>query len=383
MAAGGAADHRRTGRRCRRRSRRRRNSGSFGGLHTPRWHGCHRWRRRRLRRNESRSHAGPDASHAPDGHFRRQPRDVRGSESVRHRREDSADDRPGLRLRSGARGLRVPGIGQPLRQGRNQGRRLSAIQGGRTMSRLEGKVALVTGASKGIGAGIAKGLAAAGASVAVNYASDRGGAEAVAAAITASGGRAIVVPGDVSRSADVARLFVETKAAYGALDVLVNNAAVYQFGPLEAMTEEEFHREFNTNVLGPLLMIREAVKYFGPRGGSIINIGSMASQLTPPNFSIYSATKSALDAITRVLAKELGPRQIRVNSINPGATATEGARAAGVIGVGSDYEKQILAMTPLGRIGQPSDIAPIAVFLASDESAWLTGELISASGGWR
>jgi len=256
-------------------------------------------------------------------------------------------------------------------------------EGDRTMSRLEGKVALVTGASKGIGAGIARGLAAAGASVGVNYASDRGGAEAVVAAITASGGRAILVPGDVSKSADVARLFGETTAAYGALDVLVNNAAVYRLGPLEAMTEEEFHREFNTNVLGPLLMIREAVKYFGPRGGSIINIGSMASQVTPPNLSVYTATKGALDAITRVLAKELGPRQIRVNSINPGATATEGARAAGIIGVGSDYEKQMIAMTPLGRVGQPSDIAPIAVFLASDESSWLTGELISASGGWR
>ena len=251
------------------------------------------------------------------------------------------------------------------------------------MSRLEGKVALVTGASKGIGAGIAKGLAAAGASVAVNYASDRGGAEAVVAAITAAGGRAIAVRGDVSKSADVARLFAETKAAYGAPDVLVNNAAVYQLGPLEAMTEEEFHREFNTNVLGPLLMIREAVKYFGPRGGSIINIGSVATQLTPPNLSIYTATKAALDAITRVLAKELGPRRIRVNSINPGATATEGARAAGVIGVGSDFEKQTIAMTPLGRIGQPSDIAPIAVFLASDESSWLTGEIIVASGGLR
>ena len=251
------------------------------------------------------------------------------------------------------------------------------------MSRLEGKVALVTGASKGIGAGIAKGLAAAGASVAVNYASDRRGAEAVVAAITASGGRAIAVPGDVSKSADVARLFVETKAAYGALDVLVNNAAGYQFGPLEATTEEEFHREFNTNVLGPLLMSREAVKYFGPRGGSIINIGSVASQLPAPNLSIYTATKGALDAITRVLAKELGPRRIRVNSINPGATATEGARAAGVIGVGGDFEKQVIAMTPLGRIGQPSDIAPIAVFLASDESGWLTGEIILASGGQR
>ena len=251
------------------------------------------------------------------------------------------------------------------------------------MLRLEGKVALVTGASKGIGAGIAKGLAAAGASVAVNYASDRRGAEAVVAAVTASGGKAIVVQGDVSKAADVARLFVDVKSAYGALDVLVNNAAVYNYDPLEKVTEEEFHREFNTNVLGPLLMIREAVKYFGPSGGSIVNIGSTASQLNPPNLSIYTATKSALDAITRVLAKELGPRQIRVNSINPGATATEGARAAGVIGVGSDSEKQMIAMTPLGRIGQPSDIAPTAVFLASDESGWLTGEIICASGGWR
>src|SRR5260370_11657472 len=173
------------------------------------------------------------------------------------------------------------------------------------MPRLEGKVALVTGASKGIGAGIAKGLAAAGASVAVNYASDRSGAEAVVAAINASGGRAIVVHGDVSKSADVARLFVETKAAYGTLDVLVNNAAVYKFGPLEAMTEEEFHREFNTNVLGPLLMIREAVKYFGQRGGSIINIGSMASRLTPPHLPIYTATQNALHAIRPVLAKAM------------------------------------------------------------------------------
>jgi 3-oxoacyl-[acyl-carrier protein] reductase len=251
------------------------------------------------------------------------------------------------------------------------------------MLRLEGKVALVSGASKGIGAGIAKGLAAAGASVAVNYASDQRGAEAVVAAITASGGRAIVVQGDVSKSADVARLFVEVKAAYGALDVLVNNAAVYKLDPLEKVTEEEFHREFNTNVLGPLLMIREAAKYFGPSGGSIINIGSTASQMIAPNLSIYTATKSAVDAITRVLAKELGPKKIRVNSINPGATATEGARTAGLIGVGGDFEKQLLAMTPLGRIAQPSDIAPIAVFLASDEASWLTGEIILASGGLR
>jgi 3-oxoacyl-[acyl-carrier protein] reductase len=206
----------------------------------------------------------------------------------------------------------------------------------------------------------------------------------VVAAITASGGRAIVLQGDVSKSADVARLFVEVKATYGALDVLVNNAAVYKVEPpLEKVTEEEFHREFNTNVLGPLLMIREAVKYFGPRGGSIINIGSLASQLFPPNQSIYTATKSAVDAITRALAKELGSKMIRVNSINPGATATEGARAAGVIGVGGDFEKQLLSMTPLGRIGQPSDIGRIAVFLASDEASWLTGEIILASGGLR
>ena len=217
----------------------------------------------------------------------------------------------------------------------------------------------------------------------MNYASDRRGAEAVVAAITASGGRAIVLQGDVSKSADVARLFVEVKAAYGALDVLVNNAAVYKLDPLEKVTEEEFHREFNTNVLGPLLMIREAVKYFGPSGGSIVNIGSTASQSNPPNLSIYTATKSALDAITRVLAKELGPKKIRVNSINPGATATEGARAAGVIGVGSDFEKQLLAMTPLGRIGQPSDIGRVAVFLASEEASWVTGEIILASGGLR
>ena len=249
--------------------------------------------------------------------------------------------------------------------------------------KLNGKTAVVTGASKGIGAGIAKQLAVAGASVAVNYASDRPGAEAVVAAITASGGQAMVVQGDVSKSADVAQLFVEVKAVYGALDVLVNNAAVYKHGPIEEMTEEEFHREFNTNVLGPLLMIREAVKYFGPSGGSIINIGSMGSQLNSPNTSIYTATKSALDAITRVLAKELGPKKIRVNSINPGATATEGARAAGVIGVGSDFEKQLLAMTPLGRIGQPSDIGRVAVFLACEEASWLTGEIILASGGLR
>jgi 3-oxoacyl-[acyl-carrier protein] reductase len=248
------------------------------------------------------------------------------------------------------------------------------------MSRLDGKVALVTGAAQGIGAGIAKGLAAAGAAVVV---ADRNRADSVVAAIKDSGGRAIAVTGDVTKAADVARMFVETKAACGAPDVLVNNAGVYKFDPIEAITEEEFHRHFNTNVLGPLLMIREAVKYFGPRGGSIINIGSLASRLHQPNLTLYSAAKSALDAMTGVLAKELGPRQIRVNSILPGATVTEGARAAGLVGDGGDYEKSLLAMTPLGRVGQPSDIAASAVFLASDDSNWLTGEIISASGGWR
>lgn len=251
------------------------------------------------------------------------------------------------------------------------------------MSKLTGKVALVTGASKGIGAGIAKGLAVAGASVVVNYATDWTGAEAVVTAITSSGGQAVAVQGDVSNSADVVRLFAETKKVYGTLDILVNNAGVYQSLPLEEITEEEFHREFNTNVLGPILMIREAVKYFGPRGGSVINIGSAASQMYPPNYAVYAATKSALDAVTRVLAKELAPRKIRVNSINPGATLSEGTHAAGLYGVGSEFEKQLVAMTPLGRIGQPSDIAPIAVFLASEESGWLTGEIILASGGLR
>jgi 3-oxoacyl-[acyl-carrier protein] reductase len=248
---------------------------------------------------------------------------------------------------------------------------------------LDGKVALVTGASKGIGAGIAKELAAAGAAVAVNYATDRVGAAAVVAAIAAAGGRAIAVPGNVSKSADVARLLVETKTAYGALDILVNNAAVYRFGSLESVTEEEFHREFNTNVLGPLMVIRESLELFGPDGGSVINIGSGSSRMCPPGQSIYAASKAALDAITGVLAKELAPRRIRVNSVNPGATSTEGAQAAGVLGHGGEIEKGIVAMTPLGRIGQPSDIAKVVVFLASADSGWLTGEIILASGGLR
>ena len=251
------------------------------------------------------------------------------------------------------------------------------------MSKLGGKVALVTGASKGIGAGIARELAAAGAAVVVNDASDRPGAEAVVREITRANGRAVAARADVSKAVDVARMFAEVKRAFGTLDVLVNNAGVYAAMPLEAMTEEEFHREFDTNVLGPMLVIRESLRHFGPRGGSVINIGSAASRLHPPDYSVYAATKGALDAVTGVLAKELAPRNIRVNSVNPGATLSEGTRAAGLYGVGSEFERQLVALTPLGRIGTPADIARVAVFLASDDSGWLTGEIILASGGLR
>ena len=249
------------------------------------------------------------------------------------------------------------------------------------MSKLESKVALVTGASKGIGAGIAKALASAGAAVVVNYASDRPGAEAVVNAITKDNGRAVAAQADVSKPADVARMFAEAERTFGTLDILVNNAGVYATMPLEAMTEEEFHREFNTNVLGPMLVIRESLQHFGPRGGSIINIGSAASRLHPPGYSVYTASKAGLDAVTGVLAKELAPRKIRVNSVNPGATFSEGTRAAGLLGMGSEFEKHSLALTPLGRIGTPADIAKVVVFLASDDSGWLTGEIILASGG--
>jgi 3-oxoacyl-[acyl-carrier protein] reductase len=249
------------------------------------------------------------------------------------------------------------------------------------MSKLAGKVAVVTGASKGIGAGIAKGLAAEGAAVVVNYASSKEGADRVVAEITGKGGKAIAVQGDVAKAADVQRIFTETKKAFGRLDVLVNNAGVYQFAALEELTEEQFHRQFNTNVLGLILATQEAAKYFGAEGGSVINIGSAASTLTPPTTAIYTATKGAVDAVTRVLAKELGPKKIRVNSINPGMVETEGAHAIGVIG--TDFQKNFEAQTPLGRIAQPEDIAPIAVFLASADSGWLTGELVQASGGLR
>ncbi|HEY6274165.1 MAG TPA: glucose 1-dehydrogenase [Terriglobales bacterium] len=247
------------------------------------------------------------------------------------------------------------------------------------MSDLKGKVAIVTGASKGIGAGIAKALSEAGAAVAVNYSSSKEGADRVVNEIKQRGGKAIAIQGDVSKAADVKRLFEESEKALGALDVLVNNAGVYEFAPLESVTEDEFHREFNINVLGTILATREAVKYFGNNGGSVINVGSVASTTTPPNSVVYTATKGAIDAVTRVLAKELGPKKIRVNSINPGGVETEGTHRVGI--VGSDFQKQMVAETPLGRFGQPADIAPVAVFLASPASGWLTGEVLRASGG--
>jgi 3-oxoacyl-[acyl-carrier protein] reductase len=249
------------------------------------------------------------------------------------------------------------------------------------MKDLTGKVALVTGASKGIGAGIAKAFGAAGAAVVVNYASGRDGALRVVDAITREGGRAIAVQADLAKAGDVERLLAETKQAYGRLDILVNNAGVYQFDPLEAVTEDEFHRQFNTNVLGPILATREAVKLFGDTGGSVINISSVASEGSLPGSVVYSATKSALDAVTRVLAAELGGRQIRVNTIAPGGVETEGTHRAGVIG--SDFQKDMVQRTPLGRFGQPDDIAKVAVFLASDAASWVTGERITAAGGLR
>jgi len=249
------------------------------------------------------------------------------------------------------------------------------------MNKLKNKVAVVTGASKGIGAGIAKGLAAEGASVVVNYSSSKAGADRVVAEITNAGGKAVAVQGDVSKASDVQRLFAETKKTFGKLDVLVNNAGIYEFAPLGEITEDHFHKHFNTNVLGPLLATREAVKLFGDEGGSVINIGSVASSLAPPASAVYTATKGAVDAVTHVLAKELGPKKIRVNSINPGMVETEGVHTGGIIG--SEFEKQAVAQTPLGRIAQPDDIAPIAVFLASAESGWLTGETLVASGGLR
>ncbi len=247
------------------------------------------------------------------------------------------------------------------------------------MSKLAGKVAIVTGASKGIGAGIAKHLAAAGASVVVNYSTSKEGADRVVGEITKKDGKAVAVQGDMSKAADVERVFAETKKTFGRLDVLVNNAGVYSFAPIEQVTESDFYRQYNTNVLGPVLAVQQALKHFGPAGGSVINISSVVSSNPLANAVVYSSTKAALDAITRGLAKELAPRKIRVNSISPGFTITEGVHAANF--VGSDIEKNVVANTPLGRAGQPQDIAPLAVFLASDDSAWLTGESIRAAGG--
>lgn len=248
------------------------------------------------------------------------------------------------------------------------------------MSKLTGKVAVVTGASKGIGAAIAKSLAAEGASVVVNYASSKAGADKVVAEITAAGGKAVSVGGDVSKAAEAQGIIDAAVKTYGRLDVLVNNSGVYEMQPIENVTEEHFHKIFNVNVLGLLLTTQAAVKHIG-EGGSIINIGSVVSRITPPNSSVYSGTKGAVDAITGVLANELGPKKIRVNALNPGLVETEGTHSAGFIG--SEFQKEAAAKTPLGRTGQPKDIASIAVFLASDDSAWLTGQELLASGGVR
>jgi 3-oxoacyl-[acyl-carrier protein] reductase len=245
--------------------------------------------------------------------------------------------------------------------------------------KLTGKVAIVTGASKGIGAAIAKDLAAAGASVVVNYASSKEGADRVVAQITSQGGKAIAIQADASKKADIDRLFDETKKAYGRLDTVVNNAGVYEFSPLEGVTEEQFHRLFNLNVLGLILVSQKALELFDASGGSIINIGSVAGVHPVPAASVYSATKAAVDGVTKSLSKELGPKGIRVNSLNPGLIETEGVHSAGFMG--TDFQKQLLTQTPLGRVGQPDDIGPVAVFLASDDSRWITGETILVSGG--
>ena len=248
------------------------------------------------------------------------------------------------------------------------------------MGKLNGKVAVVTGASKGIGAAIAKSLAGEGASVVVNYSSSKAGADKVVAAITKAGGKAVAVGGDVSKPAEAEGIIAAAIKNYGRLDVLVNNSGVYEFGALEAVTEENFHRMFNINVLGLLLTTQAAAKHLG-EGGSVINIGSGVTRLTPPNSAVYTGTKGAVDAITGVLARELGSKKIRVNSINPGMVETEGTHTAGFIG--SDFQKELVGQTPLGRIGQAGDIASVATFLASDDSKWLTGELLLASGGLR
>ena len=249
------------------------------------------------------------------------------------------------------------------------------------MGKLQNKVAVVTGASKGIGAAIAKALAAEGASVVVNYASSRDGADKVVSEITANGGKAVAVGGDVSKASDVKALFDAAKQAFGKIDVLVNNAGVYAFAPLEDVTEDSFHRHFNINVLGPILATREALKHFPAEGGSVINVSSIAAFNPVATASVYSATKGALDTLTQVLSVELGRRNIRVNSLSPGLIETEGTHVLGTIG--GDFEKQIVERTPLSRVGQPDDIAQAAVFLASDAARWVTGERLAAAGGYR
>ena len=247
--------------------------------------------------------------------------------------------------------------------------------------KLAGKVAIVTGASKGIGASIAKHLAAEGAAVVVNYSSSKEGADIAVAEITKNGGRALAVQANVAKHSELQQLFAETKKAFGKLDILINNAGVYEFQPLEAVTEEHFHKHFNLNVLGLILASQEAAKHFSPAGGSIVNVSSLASTYTPPNTVVYSATKAAVDAVTKVLAKELGPRKIRVNAVNPGMIETEGVRAGGF--AGSDFRKQLESQTPLGRIGQPEDVAPAVVFFASPDAAWISGETLFIAGGLR
>jgi 3-oxoacyl-[acyl-carrier protein] reductase len=247
------------------------------------------------------------------------------------------------------------------------------------MSKLKGKVAVVTGASKGIGAAIAKQLAADGAQVVVNYSTSRSGAEKVVSEITKGGGKAIAVGGSVANQKDIDQLFAETAKAFGKVDILVNNAGVYAFAPLEQVTADNYKWHYDTNVLGLLLTTKAALPHFPPEGGSVVNISSIVSTLAPPTASVYSSTKGAVDTITKSLAKELGPRKIRVNAINPGYVVTEGTHSVGI--VGSDFEKQAIAETPLGRAGQPDDIAAPVAFLASDDARWITGETIFVSGG--
>jgi 3-oxoacyl-[acyl-carrier protein] reductase len=247
--------------------------------------------------------------------------------------------------------------------------------------KLDGKVAVVTGASKGIGAGIAKQLAAEGAAVVVNYASSKSDADKVVDEIAKAGGKAIAVQGSVAKKADIQRLFASATKLFGKIDILVNNAGVYEFAPLEQVTEESFHRQFDTNVLGLILATQEAAKHFGADGGSVINVSSVASTSSLPMAAVYAGTKAAVDAVTRVLATELGPKKIRVNAINPGPVETEGFKGAGFSG--GDFEKQAIAQTPLGRIGHPDDVASVAVFFASDDSKWVTGEMLKVAGGLR